>query len=146
MPTMGKFVAAICMVASAWFISGMFKATLPEGTQTGLLAPINMVIAAILGWFMVGRRAGNGVKAAFGISITCLLATTFWCLMFWALYEMIVNATRLRYKGPMEGITDMMSIAIEHGARLGDGQILGTYVIAMFVVAILPEKAAAAFR
>lgn len=146
MPTAAKVVAAVFMAAVAWFVSGMVKGLLPEGTQTGLLSEINAVLGFIMGWTIIGSRAGDGYKAAVGYGWTAVVATIFWALVVWGGYEMTVNATRLRYDGPLEAINDFFQICVEYLAMMGTGEVIGTLLLGGAVAGMMAEWAGRRWR
>lgn len=142
MPTAAKLVAAIAFAALAWFLSDLVKPLLPEGTQVGLLSPINAFFGLIMGWRIMGKNAGKGLFPSSGYGLTTLVATVFWCLLIWGGYEMIVRATRLRYDGPVEALQDMITLMLEYGQLAATNTILGTAVLGCLFCAWLAELSA----
>lgn len=118
MPTAAKLFAAISFALIAFFASEVFKPLLPEGTQTGLLSPLNTVIGLLSGWLVMGRLPGKGYATAAESGIRTSATALFFCLVLWSLYIMLVQSTRLRYDGPMEAITAMFELVGENGALL----------------------------
>ena len=109
MPTAAKLIGALSFAALAWFVSDLIKPLLPEGTQVGLLSPVNAFFGLLMGWRILGARAGEGIVSSVGYGLTAAVATVFWGLLAWAGYEMIVRSTRLYYDGPIEALQDMMA-------------------------------------
>lgn len=133
MPTAGKLIGAALFAALVWYVSGLVVPLLPEGTPTGMLAPVNSAFALIMGWRIMGSRAGEGIVSATGLGITTGVAIVFWCLLFWGGYEMIERSTRLYYDGPFEALQDMAILMLGYGQLAATVEIVGT----MFLGSIL---------
>lgn len=142
MPTASKLVAAIAFAALAWFISDLVKPLLPEGTQVGLLSPVNALFGLIMGWRIMGRNAGHGLFASLGYGLTTIVATVFWCLLAWAGYEMVIRSTRLRYDGPVQALQDMVGLMLEYGQLASTTTILGAALAGTLFCAWLTELSA----
>lgn len=116
MPTGGKLVGAIAFAALAYFLSDLVKPLLAEseGGRVGWLSPVNALVGAVLGWRVMGRGAGRRYVQAFGYGLTTMLATLFWCLLFWSGHKMLIQSTRLAYDGPMEALQAMGGQFVEY--------------------------------
>jgi hypothetical protein len=139
MPTAAKLIGAIVFAALAWFVSDLVKPLLPEGSQVGLLSPVNAFFGLIMGWRIMGRGAGNGYVSSVGYGLTTLAATVFWCLLLWAGYEMTRRAMRLYYDGPMEALQEMAALMAEYAVMAVDPQVIGAAVIGSLLGAMLTE-------
>lgn len=139
MPTAGKLIAAITFLALAYFVSDLVKPYLPEGTPTGLLSPLNALLGLLMGWRIVGARAGGGYYAASGVGLTGIVATTFWCLLLWAGVEMITRATRMRYDGPVEALQDMLQLMMEYALLAAKPDVIGAALIGAILCAWVAE-------
>ncbi|NRB00739.1 MAG: TrgA family protein [Rhodobacteraceae bacterium] len=141
MPTAAKIVGAVLFAALAYFVTDLMKPTLPEGTQVGLFSPINAFFGFIMGWRLIGARAGNGLYAAFGSGLTAAAATFFWCLLFWGGHQMLDKSIKLRYSDPTEALTDMASMMMEDAVTVSNLETLGALIVGSFLVAWLTEGA-----
>ena len=139
MPTAAKLIGAIAFAVLAYFVSDLVKPLLPEGTQYGLLSPINAVFGFLMGWRIVGRAAGRGYVAAMGYALTTLAAIVFWCLLLWGSYEMLRRATRLRYDGPVEALQDMAFLMSEYAVLAATSQIVITAIVGAMLCGWLTE-------
>lgn len=142
MPTAPKLIAAALFAALAWFVSDLVKPLLPEGTQVGLLSPVNAAFGAFFGWRIMGRRAGVSMRGSLGLGLTTGVAIVFWSLLFWCAYLMVVRSTRLRYDGPMEALQDMIALMLENGVLIATPAIVGSLVIGGLVFGWLTEQVA----
>ena len=80
MPTAAKLIAALCLAIVAWLTSEAIRPLFPAGTDFGNFNYINAAIGLVLGWIILGARAGRGYAA--GISnamIASSRATTSGC-------------------------------------------------------------------
>ncbi|MEL7343772.1 MAG: TrgA family protein [Pseudomonadota bacterium] len=135
MPTAGKLIGAVLFAALAWYVSDLVKPLLPDGTPTGMLSPVNAFFGVIMGWRLMGRRAGEGFVSATGLGITTGIAIVFWALLFWGGYEMIQRAMRLLYDGPFEALQNMAILMLEYGQLAGTPMVVGTMFFGSLVAA-----------
>ncbi|MCO6382499.1 MAG: TrgA family protein [Vannielia sp.] len=136
MPTATKLMSGLVFAVLAFFVSEIFKPLLPEGTKLGMLSFVNAGIGFLCGWFIMGRLAGRGKFAAAGGGVRTALAMTFWCLLFWAIWEMLRQSTRVgTYAGPVEAINGAFGLVFDYGvliltdARIGFTIAEGSYFL-----------------
>lgn len=142
MPTAPKLIAGILFAALAWFVTDLFKPQLPAGTQMGWLSPVNAGVGFLMGWRIVGARAGGTLKAALGYALTTAAAIVFWCLFIWAAYLMVVQSTRMRYQGPIDALQDMGMMMVQYGQLLARPDILGSLLVGALVFGWITEEVA----
>lgn len=129
MPTASKLVAALCLAALAWLVSQQIRPLLPEGTAFGWFNHVNAALGIVVGWRVVGARAGRGYGAAVSNGFTGGVVLVFWGLLLQSAYKMFENSTRLRYDGAFEAFAAVFQIMSEYAL------IIATpIVIAMLVV------------
>ncbi|MEL6520061.1 MAG: TrgA family protein [Pseudomonadota bacterium] len=119
MPTASKLVAGLTFALVAMFASEVFKPLLPEGTQVGLLTPLNSFIGFLCGWIVMGKLVGRGYYSAAGAGVRTSCTVLFFALVLWSCYQMILLSTRLRYDGPMDALTGMMGMIVEYFLLMG---------------------------
>ncbi len=130
------------MVALAWFASDMvMQAMLAEDPDLnfGNFKLINLVIAALLGWRLLGTRIGNDYSVSVGLGLTAVAALVFWCLLAHAFIEMFKMSLDRRFDGPMEAIVHAIQLSVEYAAELLRAQILGVLMGAGIVLGMLAE-------
>ena len=135
MPTGGKLVGAIVFAMLAYFLSDLVKPLLPENKSAGLLSEINALIGLVMGWKIMGKGAGVSYRQTFGYGLTTMAATVFWCLVCWAGYEMLRQAIRKYYDGPMEALKDMTQIFLEYGRMIAVQDVIWPAVIGALFLA-----------
>ncbi len=138
MPTAAKLFAAIGFAAVAFFASEVYKTLLPEGTQVGMMTPVNTFVGLLGGWTVMGRYAGRGYYVAAGTGIRTVAVILFYALVIWAGTEMVSRSTKMYYDGPTEALTAMMGLVAEYFMlMISDPQVpivlLGGGVLAAFL-------------
>ena len=115
MPTAAKLFAALAFAAVAYYASETFIPLLPEGTQVKQFSLINAALGGIIGWRVQGVDVGNGYRIAATVGLRASALFLFFAVMGYALREMIINATKLRYDGPGEALVGMFDLAVGYG-------------------------------
>lgn len=141
MPTAAKLIAALMFGALAWVASGLVVQILPEGMATGWMLPVNAFFGMVMGWRVMGSRAGDGFVPAIGYGLTTVFAIVFWCILIWAAHEMIRRAVRTFYDGPFDALQDMADIMTEYAATIVTPDIIGTLVIGGVICGMAAEAA-----
>lgn len=136
MPTATKLMSALAFALLAFFASEVFKPLMPEGSRMGLLSVVNAGIGFLCGWRIMGGLAGRGRFASAGAGVRTALASAFWCLLFWAVWQMLRESTRPgAYAGPMEAVNGAFGFMYDYGllilsdTRLGFTIGEGTYFL-----------------
>jgi hypothetical protein len=138
MPTAARLFALFGFAAMAFFATEIYKPLLPRGTPMGLFTPVNMALAGIAGWSVMGRLAGQGWAMAAVSGLRTTAVAVFYALLTWAGVEMLERSLDKRYDGPVEALQQMVALVIDY-ARLGltDPQvpvaILGGGILAGFL-------------
>lgn len=146
MPTAARLFAAIGFGLMAFFASEIFKTLLPEGTQTGLLSPLNAFIGVTAGWLVMGRLAGQGYVRAVGSGLRTVAVTVFYILLMWSIWEMLKRSLRKLYDGPVEAIRAMMELIAEYaGMMVSDPQVPIVLVCGGILAGFFAEWAARRF-
>ena len=139
MTTAAKLFGAIFFAVLVWIVAGLVKQVVSGASAATWFAPLTTLIGALMGWRVMGARAGEGFVAAIGYGLTTIFAVTFWSLLLWGSYEMIVRATRLRYDSPTEAVQDLMAIMITYSSDIVTPGIIGTMVIGSVVCGLMTE-------
>ena len=142
MPTAAKAIAAICLALLGYFASELVKTLLPEILYWGRFSEFNAGLGFLVGWVVVGRRAGRGTKDAIANGLTGVAALIFWSLFFNAANEMFQLSLKRRFDGPLEAFAAIFEIAIEYGETLVNPMMIVTFIIGALVTGYLSEFAA----
>ncbi|MEE4120922.1 MAG: TrgA family protein [Paracoccaceae bacterium] len=114
MPTATRLFAFLGFAAMAFFATELYKPLLPEGTRMGMFTPLNMLVAGIAGWMVMGRLAGHGWPMALTSGLRTTAVALFYVLFIWSGIEMFDRATDMRYDGPVEALQQMVALAIAY--------------------------------
>ena len=141
MPTAGKLIGAITFAALAYFISDLVKPLLieTEGTRTAWFSPINALIGLLCGWTIMGRGAGKTYRTSFGFGLTAMAAITFWALVAWSGYKMIIRSMAGRYDGPTHALQEMAQLAIDYALLASVNEVVIPAIVGALFVAWLTE-------
>ncbi|MCK0148891.1 TrgA family protein [Marivita sp. S6314] len=146
MPTAAKTIAALCLAALAYFSSELVKTLLPEIQAWGNFSLFNAGLGGVVGWIVVGKRAGRGTKDAIANGLTGVAALILWALFLHACYEMFQLSLKRRYDGPVEAFAAIFEIGLEYGQVLLNPMMLVTFVIGALATGYFTEFAARRWR
>ena len=139
MPTAAKLVGAILFAALAWSVSVQILALVPGGRTFTWFAPMNGVLGAIMGWQIMGARAGEGFVPATGYGLTTVFAIAFWALLLWSGHEMMNRAVRGRYDGPGEALAGMADLMMSYAVLMSAPSAVGPLVVGSVFCAAIVE-------
>lgn len=139
MPTAGRLAGAVVFALFGWYLGGISVEFFPNANAPDLLLPASAFIGLIIGWKICGSRAGRGYNAAVGVGLTCAFAIGFCLLFVVAFNQMISNAMRLQYGGPMDAIVGIFSLMIEFAQYFYDFTLIATLLIGSVVCALFTE-------
>lgn len=139
MPTAGRLAGAIIFALFGWYLGGISVPFFPEANAPTYWLPASAFISLMIGWKICGARAGHGYNPAMGVGLTCSFAIAFSLLFLVSFNQMISNAMRLRYDGPMEAIVDIFNLMIEFGLYFYDFTLITTLVVGGVVCAWFTE-------
>ena len=94
-----------------------------------MFSPMNAVIGAGCGWFVMGPRGGEGLRTAFGVGLTTVAAMLFWGLLLHSGTKMIQLSMNRHYDGPVAALVGMFDLAIGYGKLIATPQIITTLVL-----------------
>lgn len=133
MPTAAKLISAIILAAIGWTCAEMVKPLMPEGSDPSSLSPTCAAVGLIVGWFYLGPRADRDTGTVGANAGTTIFVQVFLTLFAFAFSEMISNALRKRYDGPIEAILDIFAISGEIVMEFTTAEIVATAIIGGFV-------------
>jgi hypothetical protein len=141
MPNAARLVAAVSLALIAFILSGQIMPLMPEGTGFGYFTWINVALGLLVGWIVMGKRAGRGTTPGINNGLTGVVALIFWGLFFQGCYEMFRQATRNRFDSPFEAVLAIFEIAAEYGMMLLVPQIIATVLIGGVLAGLATEFA-----
>ena len=146
MPTAARLMAAICLAVVAYVISIMVMPLMPESTDFGYFVPLNIVLGLLVGWIVMGRRAGRGTTAAINNGLTGVFVLMLWGIGVQAINEMMRLAMRNRYDGPFEAIVAIFQIGAEFAVIIATVEIGIALLISAVISGLLTEFASNRWR
>ena len=139
MPTAGRLAGAIIFALFGWYMAGISVPFFPGEVAPDFWIPVAAVISLFIGWRICGTRAGRGYNPTIGIGLTASAAMAF-CLIFaLAFMRMIDNAMRLRYKGPMYALVNILVEMLEYGSYFYDVPLIATLFVGGIICAWFTE-------
>ncbi|NNK17124.1 MAG: TrgA family protein [Sulfitobacter sp.] len=146
MPTAARLMAAICLAVVAYVISIMVMPLMPESTDFGYFVPLNIVLGLLVGWIVMGRRAGRGTTSAINNGLTGVFVLMLWGIGVQAINEMMRLAMRNRYDGPFEAIVAIFQIGAEFAVIIATIEIGIALLISAVISGLLTEFASNRWR
>ncbi|OUS37721.1 tellurium resistance protein [Rhodobacterales bacterium 56_14_T64] len=146
MPTGARLTAALCLALLAFILSGEIMPLMPEGTDFGYFTVINIAIGLIIGWVVMGKRAGRGFVPAINNGIGGVAVMLFWGLFIQGTYEMFRLAMRNRYDGPFEALSAIFTIGLDYAIVIFVPVVIVTLLVGALVSGLVTEKASRHWR
>lgn len=140
MTTSNKLVAAICLALIGGLVAEFVKPQLPEGSDPGHMTLVSAAIGIVVGWRVMGRRAGRSGSLELGLVGVCSLV--FWGLMMFGLIEMLRLALGRRLEEPVEALERVVTVATEYAVYLAHPNILTTLAVGAVVSGYVTNFAA----
>jgi hypothetical protein len=142
MPTAAKLFAAFAFMALGFFAAEIVKPHMPEGTQFGPFTPLTALLGLVCGWRVMGPGAGRGNVQSIGAGVKTSVVLVLLGLLIFSTEQMVVNAFRKTYDGPMDALVGVVGIGIDYGQYLGAPDILAVLIIGGGLAGLLTEWAA----
>jgi hypothetical protein len=146
LPTAAKLVAAVAFAALAWVAAEIYKTTQADRTVWGQFSLIAAAVGGLCGWLVMGPLTGRGYMAAMSSGVRTSVTVLFWLLVGFAIYDMIVASTNLRYGGPMEALLGGFDLLLRHGRTVLTVEVLGTWLFGGILCGALAEWAGRQWR
>ena len=146
MPTAARLFSAVALAILAFIVSGQVMPLMPEGTDFGMFTYVNMAVGAVMGWVVVGKRAGRGLIPGITNGMTGTLAMMFWCLCIYGAYEMFSRAMDRRYDDPFESVMAIFELGFDYASMIFVQNIIVTLLIGGVLAGLAAEYAAKRFR
>lgn len=139
MPTAGRLAGAVIYALFGWYVAGIAVPFFPEANAPDYWLAASAVLGMIIGWRICGSRSGRGYHPAIGIGLTCSFAQSFWLLFILGCNQMITDALRMRYDGPMEAVVDIFDEMLTYANYFYDFGLIATLLIGGVVCAWITE-------
>lgn len=140
MTTSNKLIAAICLAFIGGLVAEFVKPQMPEGSNPGQMTLICAAIGLVVGWRVMGRRAGR--IGSLELGIVGVASLVFWGLAMFGIIEMLRLAMRRRLEEPVEAMERVVTVALEYGLYLTHPSILITLAVGAVVSGYVTNFAA----
>jgi hypothetical protein len=141
MPDAAKLVAALCMAALGFVVSGLIMGLFDDEMNFGWFTQVNMALGAIVGWIVIGRRAGRGITSAINIGLTAPVVLVFWGLFIQSANEMTRNAMLNRYHDMFEATGAVFEIGAKWALIITTVPVWATLLIGGVIAGVASEYA-----
>lgn len=141
MPNAAKLVAAVGMAILAYFATGLVMTLFEEDTNFGWFLHVNVVLGFVVGWLVIGSRAGRGMISAVNVGLTAPVVLVFWGIFVQSCNEMVRIAMKNRYDGAFEALVAVFEIGSEWALLMLTIPIWATLLIGGLVIGVLTELA-----
>jgi hypothetical protein len=135
-----KLVAASCLAIIGGLVAEFVKPQMPEGSNFGNMTLISAGVGLVVGWRVMGRRAGRSSSLELGL--VGVAALVFWGLVLFGLIEMFRLAMRRRLDEPVEAMERAVTVALEYGLYLLHPSVLITLLMGAVISGIFTNYAA----
>ncbi|MCE8006741.1 TrgA family protein [Aestuariivita sp.] len=146
MPNASSLIAATCLAVLAFVVSGQIIPLFEEGKDFGYFTLVNMAIGAVVGWKVMGPRAGRGLTPGINNGITGVAVLVFWALFVQGCVEMVRLAMRNRYDGPFEAIIAIFEIGYDYAVIIAVPNVLITLAIGALASGLITEHVSRIWR
>ena len=141
MPDAAKLVAALCMAAVGFVASGLIMGLFDEEMNFGWFTPVNIALGAVVGWIVIGSRAGRGITSAINVGLTAPVVLVFWGLVIQSTNEMMRNAMLNRYGDAFDAVRAIFEIGAKWALMISTVPVWGTLLISGVIAGIASEFA-----
>lgn len=141
MPNAARLVAAACLALLAFVLSGQVMALMPAGTGFGYFTWVNILLGVLVGWIVMGKRAGRGLTPAINNGLTGAVALLFWALFIYGGYEMMRQALRNRFESPFDAVLAIFRNGVDYGMILLEPHVIATIAIGGVLAGLATEHA-----
>ncbi|WP_373352746.1 TrgA family protein [Pseudoroseicyclus sp. CXY001] len=139
MPTAAKMVAALLFAGLALAAAGMVEPLYPDGVVGPRFGWLNAAIGLVVGWLILGVRAGQGYVTAVGVGLTTAAALALWSLFLFSFAQMIDRSLDKRYDGPVEALVDVFRFMWENAQIVAVQEVLLALAIGGALIGMLVE-------
>ncbi len=141
-PTASRLVAALSLAVLAFILSGQIMPLMPEGTDFGYFTQVNIALGCIVGWKVMGTRAGRGFVPGVNNGLTGAAVMVLLGLFLQGAVEMFRLAHRHVYDGPFEAVAAIFTIGLEYFFIMAVPNVLVTIAIGGVLAGLITEEAA----
>lgn len=143
MPTAAKLVAAAWFALMGFLAANAHIPALGDGSLPGMnmFRAVAAVIGLACGWMVMGNGIGGSYADSIGNGLKTSVITAFFCLLVFSGRQMMTDAFKSRYDGPMEAMMGWAMKMMENGREMLSVGVIGVLIIGGLVGGPLTEWA-----
>ena len=145
MPTFARLVGGVLFAGLAYYASLLIVPLFPPEEQLGWFREVNAGVGLVVGWRLMGARAGDGYSNAIGLGLTTSVMMVVVALLIHSTVVMIQNSLRFAYDTAPEAVIGVFELMLDHAFLMSTMEIWGTILIGGVVIGILTEIVARRF-
>ena len=139
MPSSSKVSGSLCLCALAYILSELAKPQFIEDFNFGYFTYVSMLVGVIVGWVIMGKRAGFGLVSAVNNGVTSTFSMVLVVIFIQSANEMIRLSMRGRYDGLVEALLAIIPIGIDFVVKVSSTALWGTALIGGIVAGLMVE-------
>ncbi|MGZ9809967.1 TrgA family protein [Pseudoroseicyclus sp. H15] len=139
MPTAAKMVSALLFAGLALIVASSVASLYPDGVIGPRFIYLNAGIALVVGWLVLGQRAGHGYVTALGVGLTTAAAVFLWALFLFSFAQMIDRSFDKVYDGPVEALVDVFRFMWENAQIVAVQEVVLTLAIGGVLIGAVVE-------
>ncbi|MBW4708169.1 TrgA family protein [Roseobacter sp. YSTF-M11] len=128
MPDAARLFAALCIGIVGFIVSFQIIPLMPESTDFGSFAYVNAIIGVVVGWRVMGKRAGRGVTAAINNGLGGVLVLVLWGLFVHSSYQMFDRAMSNWYNGAFQALLAIIKFMAEYALIMINPLVIFTLI------------------
>ena len=137
--TAARLCAALLLAGLSWYVSDLIRPLMPDSTIFGWFNHVNAALGALVGWKVIGGKAGRGLLPAMSTGVTAVFVLVFSGLFLQSVNEMLRLSMRRIYGDPLRAMEDIFRIGAEFGVVLLSPTVALPLLIGGVVVAVITE-------
>lgn len=142
MPTAARLVAALLFAMVGFFTAEIYKPLYPFEAQWGIFTPVSAGIGLLSGWFVSGKHAGRGMRAAMGNGLRTSFVMVFFAMIIFSVEAMLGRSMMKLYDGIFQAILGTFDFVLQYGATLLHPEPLIVLIIGGMLAGAATEWAA----
>lgn len=141
MPDAAKLIAGISIALLAFIVSYMIMPLMPESTSFGRFAYYNAAIGLVVGWIIMGKRAGRGITAAINNGLGGVFMMVLWCLFLHSCMQMFDRAMDNWYNGAFVALAAIFEFMAEYALIMLNLTVIATLIAGSVIAGLATEYA-----
>ena len=117
----------------------MIKPLFEDDKNFGNFNLVNFGLGVLVGWQVIGSRAGRGIGAGINNGLTGGVVLLFWALLLHSFYKMFNVSMRGRYDGAFDAASAGFQIMSDYAILIATPLIILTIIVGSAVTGIFAE-------